>query len=103
MKNNPCKGETLQEFEQRVFTKDEIAEIDKKVKFHLALISLREKLGLTQRQMAEKTGMKQPMLARIESGKNSPKLKTVTKMLKPLGYSLAIVANDSKQIVHIFK
>lgn len=102
MKNNPHRGESLEEFEERVLSKDEIKDIKRRTRFHLALISIREKLGLTQRELSDKAKIKQPMLARIESGKNNPKINTVLKILKPLGFSLAII-NDSNEIVHVFK
>lgn len=100
---NIHKGPSWEEVENELFTKEEIEKSNRRIKFHLALIELREKLGLTQRQLSELTDIKQPMLARIEAGTNSPKIKTVNKILRPLGYSLAIVSNKTKEVVHIFK
>jgi DNA-binding transcriptional regulator YiaG len=37
------------------------------------IIRLREALGLTQRQFAEKIGAQQPTVARWERGKNEPR------------------------------
>ncbi len=37
-------------------------------RFAVALAMLREKQGLTQQQLAESAGLKQPMLARYENG-----------------------------------
>lgn len=42
------------------------AQID--ARFAVALAMLREKQGLTQQQLAESAGLKQPMLARYENG-----------------------------------
>ena len=58
--------------------------------FARTVISLREKLGLTQREFAEKVGMKQSQLARIESGKQTPKLKTLAKLAAAAGYEVEV-------------
>ena len=54
------------------------------------LIKLRSTLGLTQRQLAEMAGMHQPQLARIESGKQLPRLDTLEALVESVGYSLSI-------------
>lgn len=56
-----------------------------------ALIEARKIRGLTQRQLAEKVGIKQPQLARIESGKQSPTIRTLVGICEALDYSLEIV------------
>jgi len=55
-----------------------------------ALISVRRKLSLTQRELAQKAGIKQPQLARIESGKQSPRLETIAIIAASVGYELDI-------------
>ena len=54
------------------------------------LIETREEKGLSQRGLAELSGMKQPQIARLESMKGSPQLDTLFKVLTPLGYTLSI-------------
>lgn len=54
------------------------------------VITLREKIGLSQRQFAAKVGMKQSQLARIESGRQMPKLKTLAKLAAAAGYNMEI-------------
>jgi transcriptional regulator with XRE-family HTH domain len=63
-----------------------------KMEFHIAteIIKLRTKFGLTQRQLAEKTGIKQPQIARIESGTQQVKLETLERIAESLGYSVEI-------------
>ncbi len=56
-----------------------------------ALIEARIKKNLTQKQLAEKIGIKQSALARIESGAISSTLSTVQKLLSALGLKLKIV------------
>jgi len=60
--------------------------------FELArtIINLREKVGLTQREFADKVGMKQSQLARIESGKQVPKLQTLAKIAAIAGYEVEV-------------
>lgn len=55
------------------------------------LIEAREEKGLSQRELAELCGIKQPALARVESFKSSPQIDTLLKILSPLGYTLSVV------------
>ena len=78
-----------------VVDKDEYIEenqtiIDKEYKLLEELSELRKKKKLSQRQLAEILGMKQPTLAKIEKGKNSPQLNTILNILDSLGYTLSI-------------
>src|SRR5256885_8256845 len=59
-------------------------EVSAEMDFALALALRRKKLGLTQQELADRIGMKQPMLARIESGQmpNAPTLQRLAKGLK---------------------
>ncbi|GAB1540624.1 hypothetical protein NUACC21_32930 [Scytonema sp. NUACC21] len=54
------------------------------------LIALRSETGLTQRQFAARVGMKQSQLARIESGKQIPKLETLAKIAAAAGYTIEV-------------
>lgn len=55
------------------------------------IIEAREAKGLSQRELAELSGVKQPAIARMESMKTTPQIDTLIKVLMPLGYTLAIV------------
>ena len=55
------------------------------------LISLRKKKGLSQAELAEKSGNKQQVISRIENKDNSPTLKTVCSLLDVLGYDIQLV------------
>ena len=55
------------------------------------LIEAREEKGLSQRGLAELSGMKQPQIARLESMKSTPQLDPLFKVLTPLGYTLSII------------
>jgi transcriptional regulator with XRE-family HTH domain len=54
------------------------------------IISTRKKKGLTQKEVAEMTGLKQPTIARIENNVNSPQLDTVIKILDALDLKIEI-------------
>jgi transcriptional regulator with XRE-family HTH domain len=70
--------------------KDEYDELEFEFSFAHQVIALRKTSGLTQREFAERIGIKQPQLARIERGKQIPKLETLTKIAAGAGYSLEI-------------
>jgi ribosome-binding protein aMBF1 (putative translation factor) len=55
------------------------------------MVEAREAKGLSQRELAEISGTKQPAIARIESLKATPQIDTLLKVLYPLGYTLEIV------------
>lgn len=61
-------------------------------------IHLRKELGITQRQLEKLSGVSQPVIARIESGKNTPNINTVTKLLAPLGKKLWIVSAEKEYV-----
>lgn len=54
------------------------------------IISKRLKLNITQEQLARKAGLKQPSLARIESGSVMPSIKTLHRIASALGTKLEI-------------
>ena len=60
-----------------------------------AVIEAREKSGLTQKQLSELCGVKQPVIARLESAAHSPQVNSIIKILKPLGYKLTIVKEQA--------
>ncbi len=64
--------------------------MDKKEDMIRTLIRIREEQGISQRQLAALTGIKQPAIARLESGRTAPNINTLKKLLAPLGYTLTI-------------
>ena len=57
---------------------------------------IREKKGLTQKEVAEKTGLKQSAIARLESLKNTrlPSLDLLSKIAKVFGKEISISFTD---------
>ncbi|KAF5068306.1 helix-turn-helix domain-containing protein [Acetobacterium wieringae] len=72
----------------------ERAEIEFEVALIGKLIEAREQCGMSQKQLADLTGLKQPAIARLENLKAIPKIDTLFKLLDPLGYTLAIVPKE---------
>ena len=55
------------------------------------MVTIREKQGLSQSELAGKCNVKQPVIARMEKAVHSPQIDSLLKVLVPLGYKLAIV------------
>ena len=82
---------SLEELERELLTPEEIAESNVRVAIIGELIKARQARGLTQRKLEELSGVKQPVIARMEKGTTNPQLDTVIKLLAPLGKTLAVV------------
>jgi len=54
------------------------------------LIVARLKKGITQKQLAEKIGTKQPAIARLEAGNVNPSLGFLNKAASVMGYKLKV-------------
>ena len=74
-----------------LLTPDEIAESDLRVALIGELIKARKEKGISQKKLEELSGVKQPIIARMEKGATSPQIDTILKILLPLGKTLAIV------------
>ena len=61
------------------------------------LIALREQRGWSQRELADRAGMKQPQLARLETGQVEPKLDTLQRLAKAMDTRLTIRFEDDPQ------
>ena len=91
LKNNPAIGMSWEEARKELFTPEEIAESNLRVALIGELIKARQEKGISQKQLEELSGVKQPVIARMEKGYTSPQLDTILKLLVPLGKTLAIV------------
>jgi ribosome-binding protein aMBF1 (putative translation factor) len=89
---NGVKHTTFEDlWERSNLTQAEKDEIQLKIDFAGKLIEAREQKGISQKRLAEMAGLKQPAIARLERMQATPQLDTLFKVLKPLGYTLAIV------------
>lgn len=55
------------------------------------ITSLRIAKGLSQHDLAKITGVKQPVIARMEKGTTNPRLDTVNKIVEALGQELTLI------------
>jgi transcriptional regulator with XRE-family HTH domain len=84
--------------------KREIRSISESEKMQIELVAdlvdeikdTREELGLTQRDLAAKTGLKQSAIARMESGGAIPRLDTVLKVALALGLRFKLIKEDGE-------
>ena len=83
-------GDSWEDVRQRLFTPEERAASALRVSIMEELTKARNERGLSQRKLEELSGVKQPVIARMENGSTSPQLDTVLKVLAPLGKTLYI-------------
>lgn len=84
-------GDDALEFMDSLMSPDEILESDLRVQLIDELVRARNEQGISQKKLEELSGVKQPIIARMETGKTSPQVSTLIKILKPLGKTLAVV------------
>ena len=84
-------------FDREFFTPEEIAESDMRASIITAMIEAREEMGISQRQLEELSGVKQPQIARMERGNANPQLGTLLRVLNAMGKTLAVVPIANRQ------
>ena len=89
------KFTTWDEFEKTLnITPEQELEIQLEMDIINATIEARKKNNLTQRELSKRSGVKQPVIARIEKCVNSPQTSTLIKLLYPMGYTIRVVPID---------
>jgi DNA-binding XRE family transcriptional regulator len=63
--------------------------------------ALRERKGLSQRQLAELVGTTQSAIARLEAGRNSPSLPTLDRIANALGAEVIISFTDTTNLTTV--
>ncbi len=89
-------GDNWAEFEKQIFTPQELAESDLRVALICEIIEARQQKGISQKELEAQSGVKQPVIARMELGKTDPQVSTLLKILLPLGKKLAVVPIDKE-------
>lgn len=82
--------ETWEDVRKELFSQEEIAESDLRAAIIGELVKARKEMGISQHELEELSGVKQPVIARMESGNTTPNLTTLLKVLAPLGKTLYI-------------
>lgn len=86
--------------EELNISEEQEAEIQLEKDIIEATIEIRKKSKLTQRDLSKKSGVKQPVIARIEKCVNSPQMNTLIKLLYPMGYTIRVVPLEKIQEVY---
>ena len=86
-------AKTLDEYMEALAPADQ-----NRINFHVSVMSkiieARKAKGLSQEELAEMVGMKQPAIARLENMKVTPKLDTVFAVLDALDYEIKIMPKN---------
>ena len=86
--------ETWNSAKEELLSNPEVRREHERLELRFEIISLlidaRNKLGLTQRELATKIGTKQAAIARLESGNYNPSLKFLEKVATGLGKKVTI-------------
>ena len=91
--SNKHIGDSWETVRQQLYTPTEIAESA----IISELVKARQEKGLSQKELEVLSGVRQPIIARLEKGTTNPRLDTILKLLAPLGKTLVLA--DIKQDV----
>ncbi|MDR0947995.1 MAG: helix-turn-helix transcriptional regulator [Lachnospiraceae bacterium] len=81
-------------WESSNLTQPEKDEIQFKIDLVGKILDARKQKGISQKKLAEMSGLKQPAIAKLEGMQATPQMDTLFRVLKPLGYTLAIVPDN---------
>lgn len=91
---NPYLSSYSEEFEKKLQTDPAFRELweagETRRRIVSAIISARIRKKLTQKELAEKAGVKQPSLARLESGRVMPSLLMLDRLAKAMNSTLKV-------------
>ena len=82
---------TWKDVRPELYTAEEIRESDLRVAIIGELIKARQEKNISQRELEQLSGVRQPIISRMEAGETSPQIDTVLRVLAPLGKTLAVV------------
>ena len=88
-------GSRWSDVRKNLLTPEERAASAIRVELMTELIHARNEQGISQKKLEELSGVKQPIIARMERGHTSPQIDTIIKLLVPLGKTLAVVPLES--------
>ena len=91
MAENSALGRTWAQVRQELFSSSEIAESDERVGIMIALSRARKARGLTQKKLSEMSGVRQPVISRIERGETGAQIDTLIKLAAALNMKMQVV------------
>lgn len=99
MKNKPISpiGDSWENVRNEIFTDAEIAESDARVALLSEIINIRKSRNISQKELEKLSGVKQPVIARLETGKTDPQLSTILKLLNSVGKTIKVVPFETKE------
>lgn len=95
MKNKRI-GSNWEDVRREIFTDEEISASNMRVSVINEFINARKEKGISQKELEKLSGIKQPVIARLETGNVSPQIDTLLKLLASVGKTLAVVPMDRK-------
>jgi DNA-binding XRE family transcriptional regulator len=105
--SNTAQRSDLDDFFDEALTTDEDWEEFNRtaalVNFGDALAAMRERRGMTQKQLADASGIGRTVIARIEGGNHAPTLITETKLARALNARLEVPPNGQVRFVPLSK
>jgi DNA-binding XRE family transcriptional regulator len=96
-KSFPPAGDDWDDLRLSLLMPEERAATDIKIALLGEIINARTNGGLTQKQLEQISGVRQPVIARLEKGVTDPQLSTVIRILAPLGKTLAVVSLENAE------
>ena len=94
---SPISKTTLQELETQYMQDAEFATAMQELEPGYQVARLRIMRGLSQKELAELTGTKQPAIARLESGEKLPSLSFLRRVAEALGASVELHLQPHEQ------
>jgi predicted XRE-type DNA-binding protein len=99
---NKYFGSTWQEFKDELVERgslspDEARASELRIALIGELIEARKGKGISQQELEQLSGIKRPVISRMENGRVMSQIDTVMRVLLPLGKKLAIVPLDFSQ------
>lgn len=90
-------GESWDSYRKKHYSSEEIIENDLIAGLVGEIINARKEQSISQRELEAISGIRQSVIARMESGKTDPQLSTILKLLIPMGKTLAVVPLGSNR------
>lgn len=85
-----CKEELENVIKNDTKAKEYINEFNKEYELIQSLVNIRRELGLTQKDVAMRSGLTQQMVSRIEKYDNSPTLSNFIRYIDAIGANLTV-------------